>query len=470
MANSLNQINHFVVLMLENRSFDHMLGAKFNPDFNNFSVPLNPLTDPNNKVSYNKNANYEGDLVDPGHTIEDVNEQLYNSRVYIPGTQPTNSGFIMSYAEQPNVPVGTGVNIMNCFDPSMLPALNTLAENFCVCTNWHASVPGPTWPNRFFVHCATSGGYTDNTFRNYLMDPIYKRFDDKHISWNIYFHDFPQSLAINYLRSDLVKAKYKVFHKFIEDAATGNLPTYSFIEPAYFDVLSLKANDQHPPHNVKAGDDLIAKIYNAVRNSPQWEDILFVIIYDEHGGLPDSVLPPQQTVNPDGNNASDFTFDRLGLRVPAVLVSPYIAKGSIDPNTYDHTSLLKTVEKRFNLDPLTKRDEAAMPFDDIFSLNVPRGNDGIPGNFDISTSTLFNDVFELAKSGIGVLENIFRINHETASQARLLDSQIDLIELAKNINPAESKIFSFLNSVPLIETEHEAALFVIQAVSKYLNL
>src|SRR5262249_19547994 len=161
-----------------------------------------------------------------------------------------------------------------------------------------------------------------------------------------------------HLQKDFVlplKRRYKLIDDFFDDARTGHLPAYSFIEPRYTDFLSLKANDQHPPHDVALGEYLIADVYEAIRNSPQWEQSLLVVLSDEHGGIYDHV-PPPETVNPDGKTAPNCDFKLLGVRVPAVLVSPYIAKGTIDPQVYDHTSLLATVEKRFGLQPLTARD------------------------------------------------------------------------------------------------------------------
>lgn len=458
--------------MLENRSFDHMLGKLFNPEFDNLSNPRDPAN-PIDIIKTNTNANYINDLIDPGHSIKDVNIQLFGKEFPGTGESPNNKGFVLSYSQQKDITYDTASNIMNCFDPVKLPVLTALAKEYAVCTSWYSSVPGPTWPNRFFVHCATSGGFTDNTFRNYPMIPIYKKLSDANISWNIYFHDFPQSLALDYLRGDLLREKYKLFSKFKLDAASGNLPSYSFIEPAYYTILTEKASDQHPPHDVKAGDDLIAHIYNSLLNSPKWNETLFIIIYDEHGGIFESKAPPS-AINPDGklfpgsNDSPPFNFDRLGLRVPAVIISPYINKSTIDTTEhYDHTSLLATVEKRFGLTPLTERDTNALTFDHLLSRDIPR-NDCI--SLPEVNEPILKDIFSLVRSNLESLADFVKKEIEGASKAIPMQSQLDMLELAKNLNPDEPKILRFIESKLPVNTEHQVAMIILHAVKEFLNL
>jgi phospholipase C len=156
---------------------------------------------------------------------------------------------------------------------------------------------------------------------------------------------------------------------FLQDVAAGTLPDYSFIEPRYFALPGLPANDQHPPHDLRQGEKLIATVYDALRGNPAvWRQCLFVLLYDEHGGYYDHV-PPPTTVSPDGIHSptTGFDFTRLGIRVPVILISPWVPKGQVDQRVYDHTSLLATVKELFGLPNfLTQRDAAANRFTDRF--------------------------------------------------------------------------------------------------------
>jgi len=358
-------IEHVVVLCLENRSFDHMLGFLDTPrrltgDEFNLADPEDPSSA---RVNVSNTAAYLGDLdVDPSHEVTEVREQLYGAAGVPRADGRHNVGFVLNYGRQPGTP--QAANIMKCFDPAKLPTLVDLARQYVLCDQWYSSVPGQTWPNRFFLHCATSGGWADNKVRLYPMRTIYENLEAAHLSWGIYFHDIPQSLTLKSLQEPARRARFKLFEEFQPDAAAGRLPNYVFLEPRYFNTRLGKANDQHPPHDVHLGEHLIADIYEALRRSPAWEKTLFVIVYDEHGGIYDHVLPPA-AVNPDGQICSDppCDFTQFGLRVPAVLVSPRLEKGIVDDTPYDHTSLLATVKEIFGLkDFLTERDRQARTF------------------------------------------------------------------------------------------------------------
>jgi phospholipase C len=156
---------------------------------------------------------------------------------------------------------------------------------------------------------------------------------------------------------------------FAQDVQNATLPNYAFLEPQYFAALGNPANDQHPPHSLIEGERLIASVYDRLRSREDlWQHTLFVLLYDEHGGFYDHVAPPA-TVAPDAvsANGAKFKFDRLGLRVPALLVSPWVGKGRVDHAVYDHTSLLATVKTLFNLPSfLTDRDARARTFEGNF--------------------------------------------------------------------------------------------------------
>jgi phospholipase C len=474
---SAKDIKSIVVLMLENRSFDHMIGY-----LRTDTYPIEGLTgdefqheDPSNPASaavkVNNLANFTGDLtIDPAHDTLNVNDQLFGTATPAPGMMPTNRWFLFNYAHVVGNNVTNAHKIMNCFAPSKLPALATLAQEFALCDHWYASVPGQTWPNRLFAHAATSAGFLDNEVRQYDMRTIYDNLSAQGISWSIYFHDIPQSLALTHLQAAIFKDRFQPFGSFASDARNGSLPNYSFIEPRYNDFLFWKANDQHPDHDASLGDVLIADVYEALRNSPQWNQSLLVILWDEHGGIFDHVPPPQgppYAINPDGQSSSTppFNFDRLGVRVPAVLVSPYIPKGVIDHQIYDHTSLLATVKETFDLPAfLTRRDAAAATFEQNLSLDQPRTDapSRLPRAADSST---------LAKLSTPIRPE--RIVEALAagqdSKASLSEFQRSLVSLADSLNAGRSPSRALTRQAHVTETEHEAAAYTRDAVARFLG-
>ncbi|MET1028124.1 MAG: alkaline phosphatase family protein [Dongiaceae bacterium] len=393
-------IEHVVVLMLENRSFDCMLG-KLYPASAGFAgltgKETNLYTRSDGTVPVAVWASKAIDKVaatvpdpDPGELFADMNEQLFGVNQQRSLAPPGMSGFVANFMSQP---AGKNAHdplaVMHYFETDQLPALSTLAKAFGVCDQWYASAPCQTWPNRFFVHTGTSLGYVDNnTFPIPFSAPsIFARLSDADRSWRVYFHDLPQSIMLGdvWYRAPL---HYRFFDQFLADAHGGELPNYSFIEPRYFADLGLGVpNDQHPPHDVLTGEKLIADVYNAVRASPNWKKTLLVITYDEHGGCFDH-MPPPRAVSPDGQSHANFTFDTYGVRVPAVVISPYMPAGSIirsapdglapaaPPYPFDHTSIIATLRTLFNLGgKLTERDAVAPDLLGPLSLATPT-NDG----------------------------------------------------------------------------------------------
>ncbi len=206
------------------------------------------------------------------------------------------------------------------------------------------------------------------------METIYNRFElAGGLDWKIYFHDISQTKTLAKLW--LLADHFHFFSEFERDAAQGTLPAYSFIEPRYFADWSMP-NDQHPPHNVTLGEQLTAQVYNALRNGKNWTKTLFVITYDEHGGCYDHVPPPAATP-PATTATAPFNFDRYGVRVPAVIVSPFVRTGSISRPTgdfpYDHTSIISTLRRRFPQlgPPLTARDAVSPDLGAALTLDEP---------------------------------------------------------------------------------------------------
>jgi len=378
----LSGLEHIVVLMMENRSFDHMLGslglensnidginnaAAGNPDTTGAAVPPQPL------------AEFQGQLdPDPDHHFPAVDLQIFGGNT-APDRAANMQGFVKSYFNQQQ-DVAHSHKIMYYFPKASLPVLTTLATEFALFQRWFASIPGPTICNRAFAHYGTSFGRVDMNpiYINEPFQSIYSRLinaSPKHTA-KLYYYDVPSSTmeVANLLQNQ--PELFGTFQQFLSDCAKGQLPDYSFIEPNFTDhdtdAGEEVANDQHPDHNVQAGELFIAQIYMAIRsNAALWASTALLIVYDEHGGIYDHVVPPAcpkdqftATAN-DTGTGMEFHFDRLGVRVPAVLVSPWIPPGTIVGNrTFDHASIPATVTKFYlgDYSPRSPRETSADVF------------------------------------------------------------------------------------------------------------
>ena len=405
MANLLSSVNHIVVLMLENRSFDHMLGLLYrnagnvspkgdafegltgvesNPDNEGVAVPLSQIkaSDPN--AYYMPGA-------DPGEGYSATNSQLFGSVDAPVPAIAINQGFVTDFSytldwegpEKWSILPGTTANsIMGVFTPETLPVLSGLASGYAVCDQWFASVPTETLPNRAFVCGATSQGHMNDKTEIYTCPTIFGLLSNRDISWSIYGYVDPPLTRQNFPDTTAADdSHFGLFTDFRAAAANGALPACTFLEPSW----DAAGNSQHPNYNVALGEQLIHDVYYALRNGPNWNQTLLIITYDEHGGCYDHVPPPQGAVPPD-NSAGEYGFDfkRFGPRVPTVLVSPLIAAGTVfrvaaNAMPLDHTSILKTVETRWNLPSLSARDAAALDVGAVLTLNVARTDNPLAG-------------------------------------------------------------------------------------------
>ena len=390
-GNQLPSINYIVQLMLENRSFDHMLGFLY-PKSDNFEgltgSESNTDASGNTWTVYQIDHTAEGAYfmpgADPGEGYANTNEQLFGSGKP-PSSPPaaSNTGFVTNFADaitydqrsDRSVQAGTPAKaIMRVFPPAALPVLSGLAAGFAVCDHWYSSVPTETFPNRAFACAATSPGHMNDGTASFTVPSIFGLMTKNSLSWKIYGYDQESLTRKNF--PDTLSAPdscFGLFAAFQSDAAAGKLPQYSFLEPSWGST----GNSQHPNYDVSLGEKLILDVYNAVRNGPGWNQTLLFITYDEHGGLYDHVLPPWGATPPDATPGEfGFDFTRFGVRVPAVLVSPLIPAGTVfrvpGPTPLDHTSVLKTIETRWGLHPLTQRDAAAPDVGDVLSLAAPR--------------------------------------------------------------------------------------------------
>ncbi len=369
-------IEHVVVLLFENRSFDHTLGYLPHPGrlTGRESNPIDPANPRLGRVRVNQRARYAAGP-DPHHDLLSVNLQLFGDGPLSADPAPMN-GFVKSFSEAASDDVSVGRRIMECFKPARLPALAALAREYCLCDHWFSSVPGPTWPNRLFCHAATSDGVaTNNVLHPYDMQTIFDNLSAKGLTWNIYYHDFPHTVALRSLWSQ--RGSFRQYASFAGDVQRGMLANYSFIEPRYFDLPGQHANDFHPPHDVRYGDRLVADVYKTLRASDQWDSCLLIVSFDEHGGYYDRVSPPWGVPNPDGQVSAHppFAFTRLGLRVPTVIASPWIEQGFVDSTVYEHASLPATLSKLFGLNTfLTARDRVANTFEGLLVRATPRAD------------------------------------------------------------------------------------------------
>jgi phospholipase C len=466
-------LKHIVVLMMENRSFDHMLGGlrsrdqridgltgkESNPDTTGARVKVQPT------------AQFQSDLQpDPGHHYPDVDLQLFNGSA--DRTKPSMDGFINAYFQKQQ-DVAHSRKILNYFTPEKLPVITQLARKYAVFNRWFSSIPGPTLPNRAFAHFGTSFGKTDMSV-NYLNEPIktiYERLDDAGHSAKIYYSD--QTIAMAFLLKNQPHL-FGTFDQFLADCKSGNLSQYSFIEPSYADDPRAGgeqvACDQHPDHDVQAGEFFMASVYNAIRkNKTLWESTALLIVYDEHGGIYDHVPPPSCT--PDGavDSQTGFKFDRLGVRVPAVLVSPWIPEGTVispldgngqiqDEQIYEHASIPATATEFFlgAYDKRTPREKAARTFLNALSLPAPRKD-----FFVFSTG----DSFDLSPDGafsVSIDKPSANSKNSERPMSGLLEDQVKhLYELEMQLPPERQTHID----IRALKTEGQASDYMNQVMA-----
>jgi phospholipase C len=391
MGNSLNLIENIVVVMLENRSFDQMLGTLY-PNSSQFEglkldgSMSNCWNGRDYPVTNTSSGNpFTTPTPDPGESFPDMNLQIFNTTDPTAADAANMAGFVNDWMagvknQYPKIPTGRGCwwlpidwptlprvdpkkkktvdpcDIMFYFTPSQLAVTSMLAQSFGVSDAWFGSCPTQTYPNRFFVNCGTSGGYVEDVDYpchlellpdlNNIFQLLDGNGDYNPSNWRVYFHDFSIAGLIKYVFMSHFSKHRMVCNfdtsdhgkdtkspTFAEDVQNQTLPKYSFIEPRYeIGKDNLQPNDNHPPYDVRYGEILVGTIYNLLRASKYyWPRTLLIITYDEHGGCYDHVIPPT-AVAPGGaslRDASKFEFTRYGPRVPAILVSPYIPAGSI---------------------------------------------------------------------------------------------------------------------------------------------
>jgi phospholipase C len=421
-ASNQHRFDHLVVLMLENRSFDNLCGYLYEHDEPKHFIPGadrvfrgvagrddlvnddggDPPTEYRvRKAPWEQPADMFAPYPNSGEFYEpNINRQVYGTDTVPAGpaaalpTENLMRGFVQDYirvAEESkkwdgDVEVTPELvqQIMSCFPPHAVPVLSTLAKSFAISDEWFSSVPSSTWPNRSFTHSGTSRGRVVNKpatewALHHDQTTIFERLSEKlgRDAWRVYGEESHLSSLTWLLHPPLRHHKHRhcfqSFKRFEKDCANGTLPAYSFLEPRSL----VNPNDMHPPFwlhphvasSVLAGAQFVQQVYDAVRRGKRWDRTLLVVTFDEHGGLYDHVPPPTNATPPDdppipGDHG--FLFDRFGLRVPTILVSPYIEEGTViraeGDTPFDHTSIIKTLCERWGLEHLTERDRAAPGF------------------------------------------------------------------------------------------------------------
>ena len=411
-ASAMEKIKHLVVVMMENRSFDNLLGFLYAQQNNQppmnlpaqknggttfeglTASPQSPFWNPANQAFFTKGAEpakvfatcgTQGaePFVVPNH---DPHEEFAHMSYQILGpdkwTGDKMRGFLVDYITTDPGHPDNGNQLMQCYSPAQVSVLSGLARNYAVSDRWFCSTPNQTLPNRAFVHAGTCMGRVNNS-PQYLYDAetIFEVLRDTGHSWRVYNDTVLMSLArlqFPQLWDPLLQEHFHDLARFEADAQAGELPEYSFVEPSFV----FQPNDEHPPHDVRLGEQFLMRVWKAVSQGRDWNETLLVITFDEHGGCYDHVVPPPAVApDPESNpGEAGFRFDRYGVRVPAILVSPYIEAGTVfrsDTDVpYDHTSILATLRDwlKIPVDKMlqSKRIEAAPTFANVLTRVEPR--------------------------------------------------------------------------------------------------
>jgi phospholipase C len=431
-----HRLDHIVVLMFENRSFDNLLGFLYRPgEVRSFEgvagrnlsnpipayarqaefgrVPVHPAQDmdtpdPDSGEEYpHTNTQLFGAVSPEENRFMTVDKMLppFNAPAN-PALAPTMDGFVTDYIN--NFRTATGrlpsydeyAQIMSCYTPEQMPVLSTLAKGFACFDHWFCEVPSQTFTNRSFFHAGTSSGFVLNhPEANFVLrndaETIFNRLEAAHLSWRVYFDPLQLVSATGLVHARRL-APFFATHfastaEFYDDAARGKLPAYAFIEPNMIPPHS----DMHPPGYSRArrffpflprpaalrgGESLLAKVYEAVRTSAtsggsNYQNTLLIVTFDEHGGTYDHVPPPRVPPPDPGAPAGQmgFAFDRSGLRIPTLAISAWVDAGTVVTQEFRSTSVIRTLRERWSLGPpLTQRDAIAPDIAHVLSRTTPR--------------------------------------------------------------------------------------------------
>ncbi|MCZ4102588.1 alkaline phosphatase family protein [Streptomyces sp. H39-C1] len=494
-------LDHVVVVMFENRSFDNLLGRLYEPG----EVPFfegvigkdlsNPIPEwaehgaDRKSIAYGIAQTMDTPNPDPGEEYTHVNTQLFgtidppSNRGTLsehmtapfnlpadPHANPTMNGFVTDYISAFTAECGIQptyeqyAQIMQGYTNEQMPVISTIARGFATFDHWFAEVPSQTFTNRSFFHAATASGFVVNSpYSNFPgqndAETIFERLEAKGLTWKVYVDQPSPASFTALIHGARLKHRFATHFvstdQFYEDAANGELPTYAFIEPNMWHGH----NDMHPPigaltpglqadppSSLLGGDALLARIYTAIRDSASeegsnWWNTLLLVAFDEHGGTYDHVPPPAATP-PDpaaGPGQMGFTFDRLGVRLPAIAISPWIDEHTVITEEHRHTSVIRTLRERWDLGgPLTARDADAPDLAAIFTRDEPRLPEDWPDvhplpvpEFDVTLIPFDAPLSPLAKALVGGVGTLVRSLDPDAPEVGELDHLTGREALAK---------------------------------------
>jgi len=386
-------IETIVVLMQENRSFDHYYGhfGKYAGRTDVASAPENASNpDRVGPVSSGSHAWHRA----PHYCILDTNHGWTGSHTQVndgkmDGFYETNHGLKGETMPNPEMALRDGERAMTWYDEREIPYYYALAKTFGIGDHYFASLQGPTWPNRMYLWAGTSFGYAENrAFPDVSAYPfpqndmvILDELEKRHVDWRLYSAGGPSgvtvvlgpSLVVRYARDEILST----MADFFRDAAEGKLPPVVFLDPDFTKTGAPDGNDEHPPSNLQVGQHFTSTIIDALMKSPQWSKLALFLTYDEHGGLYDH-MPPPKACPPDAKTPTDrngapveFAFDRYGVRVPFLVVSPYAKRGYVGHGVYDHSSILRFIQAKHRLPALTARDANALVPTEFFDFTKP---------------------------------------------------------------------------------------------------
>jgi phospholipase C len=343
-------ITTYVYMMMENRSYDHLFGARSTGD--GLREGMTNLDRNGAPVALYAPSQQQLCALDPPHGWDASREQWNAGK---------NDGFVVVH--QVDHDSMTAIEPMQYLTRNEVPVSWALADEYAIADRWFCSVMGPTWPNRYYWHTGTAGGIMRNDLPGASLPwpSIYNRLKDKGINWAYYYGNIPAvSVFANF---DTFNNVHR-FADFLDHAAAGTLPPVVYIDPAF------GGNDDHPPVHPIHGQELIAAVYTALATSPQWKNCLLVVTYDEHGGFYDHVSPPKTV-----DDMASLGFDQLGFRVPTLVAGPYVKQGHVSSVVYDHCSALRHLEATFELEPLNQRTATANDLTDFIDMDrLARGD------------------------------------------------------------------------------------------------
>jgi phospholipase C len=352
----LENIKTIVLLMFENRSFDHMLGHlsfdKINPNVKGLSSPLSQFPDVDDTVTYNP-FRFKADVelsTDLPHEMGFVKTQLDKSPA---NGQFLMDGFVKAYRAFTGAQTSPKPDPMGFFSAAQVPITSFLASQYCVCDNWHASLPTSTQPNRTMAFCGDSAIDSTKTQLIPATGNIFDWLKNAGIDrWRVYHDGLSFFILYNELWHYVLGDHFRDYESMYSDFKTepdDSFPQVILIEPSYQDSPHLGSdhpNDNHPPLAVGFGEDFLRRTYEAVICNPdRWGNTLMIVYYDEHGGFYDHVPPPPIGYQIQG--AALTQFDSLGVRIPGILISPWVSKNSVSHLLFDHTSVLQLLAEKF---------------------------------------------------------------------------------------------------------------------------